>query len=173
MKMEDLIKKYDELYNNMAMSKDVKRMRAFGEAEMWAYHQVAEHHPEVAKEWLERIKSNMWNNYLSEEQARELAAKIVNQDGSMGPKWTMDMFTTAVIKLGGKMEDEPYYNRWALWLVANAHYSDFAKSTAEDMGYRSVIDVPSERMALSMYRKAVESLKDIDRPHYIKNYYHV
>lgn len=171
--MEDLIKKYDELYDSMAMSKDTRKMRAFGEAEKHMFHEVAEHHPELAEEWLNHIKMKMWNNYLTENQARKIASELVNQDGTHGPKWSMETFLSVVLRNGGKPDDEPYYNRCALWLVANAHYSDFAKSTAEDMGYRSVMEVPPERMAMSMYRKAVESLKDIDRPHYIADYYHV
>ena len=95
------------------------------------------------------------------------------QDGSKGPHWPMDVFFSVVPKLGGKLEDDPYYNKYALWLVANAHYSDFAKSTSEDMGYQTIDEVPSEKMALSMYKKAVESLKDVDNSHYIANYYHV
>lgn len=171
--MEDLIKKYDELYANMAASKDVRKMRAFGEAEKHIFHEIAEHHPELAEEWLNNIRTKMWNNYITESQARKIASELVNQDGTRGPKWNMETFLGVVLRNGGKPEDEPYYNRCALWLVANAHYSDFAKSTAEDMGYRSAMEVPVERMAMSMYRKAVESLKDIDRPHYIADYYHV
>ena len=113
------------------------------------------------------------SNYLTHDQAKALAEKLINQDGSVGPHWSVDTFMNVVPRLGGKVEDPPYYNRYALWLVANAHYSDFAVSTAMDMGYKTVQEVPEEKMALSMYRKAVESLKDVDRHHYIRDYYHV
>ena len=125
------------------------------------------------EEWLEKLEAVCWKNYLTETQAEKLAASIINQDGSPGPQWSMDTFFSVVPKLGGQLDDEPYYNRYALWLVANAHYSDFARSTAEDMGYSSPEEVPGEKMALSMYRKAVESLKDADRLHYIADYYHI
>jgi hypothetical protein len=50
-------------------------------------------------------------------------------------------------------------------------YSDHAKSIAEDMGYKSVAEVPNERMALSCYKKAVESLKDPDKGFKVRDYF--
>jgi hypothetical protein len=46
--MEDLIRKYDELYDDMATAKDPRKMMAFGEAEKWVFHMMAEKHPELA-----------------------------------------------------------------------------------------------------------------------------
>lgn len=171
--MKDLIKKYDELYEDMASSKEVKKMMAFGSAEKRIFHMIAEKHPEIADMWIGMIESGKWNNYVTEDEARRIAAGLVNQDETRGPHWSMDTFFGVVPRLGGMIEEEPYYNKYALWLVANAHYSDFAMSTAQDMGYRSAREAPEDKMALSMYRKAVESLKDADRTHYIRDYYHL
>lgn len=171
--MEDLIKRYDKLYDDMASSKEVKKMMAFGAAEKRIFRMVAEKHPDLADKWIGMIESGMWNNYLTEEEAKKIASGLINQDGSPGPHWSMDTFFGVVPRLGGIIEDDPYYNKYALWLVANAHYSDFATSTAMDMGYRSAREAPEDKMAQSMYRKAVESLKDVDRAHYVHDYYHV
>lgn len=173
MNSEEMKSRYQHLYDTMKASKDVEKMVIFGKAEHHVFDKLAASNPSLAKEWLEMLEAVCWDNYLSEMQAEKLASKIVNQDGSAGPYWSMDTFFSVVPKLGGKLEDEPYYNKYALWLVANAHYSDFAKSTSEDMGYQTISDVPAEKMALSMYKKAVESLKDIDRSHYIADYYHI
>ena len=170
---EDLISRYEYLYDTMKTSKDPDKMKIFGRAEKRIYKRLASSNPSMAKEWLSMLEAVAWHNYLSQDLAEELAAGIVNQNGTKGPHWSMDTFFSVVPKLGGKLEDEPYYNKYALWLVANAHYSDFAKSTSEDMGYNSIDEVPGEKMALSMYKKAVESLKDVDRSHYIADYYHV
>lgn len=170
---EDLLNRYDHLYDMMKASKDVNKMMIFGRAEKRMYKRLVSNNPSMAKEWLNMLEAVAWHNYVSQEMAEELAAGLVNQDGSKGPHWSMETFFSVVPKLGGKLEDMPYYNKYALWLVANAHYSDFAKSTSEDMGYSTIGEVPAEKMALSMYKKAVESLKDVDRPHYIADYYHV
>lgn len=168
-----MIKKFHQIYEKMASSHDVEDMRIFGESAAKMYEKIAAMSPNTAREWLEHLEPIMWCNYLSLEKAKTIAAALVNQDGAKGPHWPMEVFFNAVEKLGGTIEDEPAYNRYALWLVANAHYSDFAVSTAMDMGYKSVAEAPDEKMALSMYRKAVESLKDVDRKHYIRDYYHL
>lgn len=173
MTAQELKDRYDHLYDVMAKSKKVESMMVFGRADKYFFNMMADNNPSVAKKWVEMLEPVVWNNYLTAEQAQELAMHIVNQDGSKGPYWSMDVFFSVVPKLGGNLDDEPYYNRYALWLVANAHYSDFARSTSEDMGYQTVSEVPAEKMALSMYKKAVESLKDVDNSHYIANYYHV
>ena len=69
------------------------------------------------------------------------------------------------------MYEKPYYNCYALWVTANMIYSDHANSVAEDMGYPNPEAVPNEKMALSMYRKAVEQLKDVDRPKFVREYF--
>lgn len=173
MNIEELKSRYQYLYDLMASSRDPGKMQIFGRAEHYMFDKLAAANPQMAKDWLEKLEAVCWNNYVTESHAEKIAATIVNQDGSQGPHWSMDTFFSVVPKLGGQLDDEPYYNRYALWLVANAHYSDFARSTAEDMGYSSPEEVPGEKMALSMYRKAVESLKDTDRLHYIADYYHI
>ena len=173
MNLEEIKSRYQYLYNLMASSKDPAKMQIFGKAEHEMFNKLAASNPQMAKDWLEKLEAVCWNNYLSESHAEKLAQELINQNNTVGPHWPMDVFFNVVQKLGGKLDDEPYYNRYALWLVANAHYSDFARSTAEDMGYNLPEDVPGEKMALSMYKKAVESLKDVDRVHYIADYYHL
>lgn len=170
--MEEMKTKFDMFYKSMAASKDVEKMKAFGESAYAMFDKISDNYPSMAKEWLDSLEPIMWNNYLTQDQAASIASGIINQDGTHGPHWSMDTFFGVVPRLGGQLEEQPYYNKYALWLVANAHYSDFAASSAMDMGYRSVREAPEEKMALSMYRKAVESLKDVDRKHYIRDYYH-
>lgn len=171
MTQEEMRNRYEYLYNKMRFSKDVTKMRIFGAAEKAVFKKLTSKDPALAKEWLDSIESICWNNYLSEQQAHMLTSNLINQDDSKGPYWGMEKFFAKVKELGGMIEQEPYYNKYALWVIANAHFSDYAKSTAEDMGYNSISEVPPEKMALSMYKKAVESLKDKDRPNYIERYY--
>lgn len=35
--MDEIIRRYEELYSSMASSKDTKKMLAFGDAERWAF----------------------------------------------------------------------------------------------------------------------------------------
>ena len=64
-----------------------------------------------------------------------IGKEIENQDGTMGLSLGLPpVFVSAVKQLGGKVEDKPYYNSYALWATANMIYSDHAESIAEDMG---------------------------------------
>lgn len=163
--------RYDELYNRMVMSKDPKNMIVFGESEKWVFGEVVKAHPELAESWLSHLEEICWNNYLSEKEAMNIGKRIVNQDGSKGFHWNHEVFTKAVEALGGKTEDKPYYNSYALCVVANVEYSDHAVSIAQDMGFNSPKEVTNDKMALSCYRKAVEKLKDIDNPRYVRKYF--
>ena len=163
--MEDLIKRYNELYEDMATAKDPKKMMVFGEAEKWIFHKVAEKHPELADKWLSKLEASKWFNYLSQSEADEIVANLINQDGSRGPHWDYNTFKAAVESLGGKMSEEPFYNCWALWAVANMRYSDNAKSASEF--------VPKDMMPKYFYNVAVETLKDRDRPLFVREYFKV
>lgn len=163
--MNEIVKRYHELYDDMAMAKDPKKMVVFGDAEQWVFNMVAEKHPELAEKWLAKLEAGRWNNYLSRSEAERIVQNLVNQDGTRGPHWDYETFKAAVESLGGKMTDEPYYNCWALWATANMRYSDNAKSASEF--------VPKDMMPKFFYNVAVENLKDIDRPRFVREYFDV
>lgn len=171
--MEGVMERYLARYEDMAKSGQPEKMKIFGEAEKWAFAKMHEISPKHAEMWLDKLEAMYWHNYLSRGEADEIVAKFINQDGSKGAHWNYDTFKGAVESLGGKMAEEPYYNCYALWVTANMIYSDHAQSVAEDMGHQSPAQVPNEKMALSMYKKAVEKLKDKDRPRYIRHYFGV
>lgn len=163
--MNDLIKRYDELYDDMASSKDPKKMIVFGDAEKWVFHSVAESHPELAEKWLSKLEAGKWYNYLSKAEADEIVGKLQNQDGTKGGHWDYDTFKGAVESLGAKMSEEPYFNCYALWATANMLWSDHYKSASEF--------VPKEMMPKYFYNMAIENLKDSDRPKFVRDYFKV
>ena len=160
---EELMDRYASLYRKAVASKDPKKMKALGEAQTWAFEQMAKVHPDMAESWLSHLEGLEWENWLSEKEMLNIGKRITNQDGTKGFRWNYDTFAKAVDALGGKTEDKPFYNSYTLAAVANMIYSDHAKSIAEDMGYKSVSEVPDEKMALSVYKKSVELLKDPDK----------
>lgn len=171
--MERIRERYLELFEDMAKSGMPEKMKIFGEAEKWAFEKMLETSPKTAEQWVDKLEALNWNNYLSKAEANEIVAKFINQDNNRGPHWGYDVFKGAVESLGGNMMEEPYYNCYALWVVANMLYSDHAQSVAEDMGHTTPAQVPNEKMALSMYKKAVEKLKDKDRPRFVRDYFGV
>ena len=169
--MEDILERYEELYEDMANSGNKDKMMAFGDAERWAFKKMNEISPKDAQCWLDKLEAMHWKNYLSKHEAEEITSKLINQNGRIGAHWNYDTFKGAVESLGGKMYEKPFYNCYALYATANMIYSDHAQSIAEDMGYPNPEAVPNEKMALSMYRKAVEQLKDVDRPKFVREYF--
>lgn len=171
--MNEIYERYEELYEDMANSGNKEKMLAFGNAERWAFKRMQELSPKDAQCWLDKLEAMHWKNFLSKQEAEEIASKLINQNGRIGAHWGYETFKTAVESLGGKIHEKPFYNCYALWATANMIYSDHAQSVAEDMGYPNPEAVPNEKMALSMYRKAVEQLKDVDRPMFVRGYFDV
>lgn len=171
MTKEQMIERYEELYHKMKTSKDAKNMMIFGEAERYMFKEVAKLNPAMAENWLSHLEATCWEQYLSETEAKNIGMRIINQDGTKGFHWNHDVFTNAVKSLGGVVEEKPYYNSYALCVVANTIYSDHALSIAMDLGYKDPKEVPNEKMALSCYRKAVEKLKDIDGGFQVRKYF--
>lgn len=168
---EELRQRYDELYDNMKHSKDVNKMKIFGKAEKYIFHELAGTQPEMAERWLSHLEAICWDNYLSHNESNNIGKRIINQDGTKGFHWDYPTFTSAVKSLGGVVEDKPLYNSYSLWVSANMIYSDHAKSISEDMGYKTASEVPNEKMALSCYKKAVELLVDDDKGFNIRKYF--
>lgn len=171
MKAEEIKQRYEQLYRQMANSREVRQMMIFGDAEKWAFDKVMATDQKTAEAWVAKLEAIEWNNYLSDTEASHIATTLLNQDGSMGAVWDKATFLSVIEKNGGEAERMPHYNSNALWVTAAMIYSDHAKSIAEDMGYTSVADVPVEKMAMSTYRKAVEKLCDKDRKFFIRPYF--
>lgn len=171
MKAEEIKQRYEQLYRQMANSREVRQMMIFGDAEKWAFDKVLATDQKTAEAWVAKLEAIEWNNYLSDSEASHIATTLLNQDGSMGAVWDKATFLSVIEKNGGEAERMPYYNSNALWITAAMIYSDHAKSIAEDMGYTSVADVPVEKMAMSTYRKAVEKLCDKDRKFFVRHYF--
>lgn len=171
MTKEQMMDEYEMYSHKIVKSKDVKHMEILGNVCEWLFSQAAIKMPDVAESALAHLAATEWNNYLSPTEAMNIGKRIVNQDGAKGFHWNHDVFTKAVESLGGVVEEKPYYNSYALCVTANMVYSDHAISIAMDLGYKDPKEVPSEKMALSCYRKAVEKLKDIDGGFHVRKYF--
>lgn len=166
--MEDLVKKYDALFDEMVSSKDPARMMAFGDAEKWVFYQLSQKHPEVAEKWLSRLEASKWYNYLSEEEAEHVVESLMEKHGNVEEQryeWSYDVFKQAVQSMGGQVTEPPYYNGYALWATMNMLYSDHNETV-------SAFIQPMSRVKF-YYKMAVDKLKDPDRPHFVRFYFHL
>lgn len=166
--MKELIDKYDELYDSMVASKNPMRMMAFGDAEKWVFHQLAEEHPEIAEKWIAMLESSKWNNYLTEDEAEEIVESLMEKKGGeyvQRYEWDYPTMKRAVESIGGKISEEPYYNSYALWATMNMLYSDHAETINE-------VVVQPQRPRF-YYKLALDKLKDFDRPRFVREYFHL
>lgn len=161
--MEDVLKKFDELYHDMISDESAEKMRELAKIGKWFAVQVATSNPKLVREAVEKLESTTWNNYLSESEAVEIVSQFVNQNGAKGAKWGFGQFAQFVESIDGAIEDKPYYNRYALWVTANMIYSDHYRTLSEF--------IDDDKLRKTIYKLAVEKLRDPDRPCFIREYF--
>lgn len=107
-------------------------------------------------------------NFLTENEAEEIVAAFQNQDGSKGPKWRdPDELFEKVEQHDGRVECEPYYNKWALYVAMNKAASD------QNSVILKWIGDDKDKYIIACYDLALTDLKDKDRPYWIRKYFHV
>lgn len=163
--MSELIRKYEAYYQEMASSKDPAKMKIFGAAERKMFARVAMALPRVADEWLEMLEPMHWNNFLTRAEADEIATHLEGANGTNGPHWPFETFKKTVEAFGGRMCEEPFYNSFALWATANMLYSDHSETWSKH--------ITREDEPFFYYQTAVDKLKDKDRPHFVREYFHL
>lgn len=100
--------------------------------------------------------------------AEEIVAAFQNQDGSKGPKWRdPDELFEKVEQHDGRVECEPYYNKWALYVAMNKAASD------QNSVILKWIGDDKDKYIIACYDLALTDLKDKDRPYWIRKYFHV
>lgn len=168
MTQEEMRKEFIELYDMMAMSHDVENMGTFGEVHKEMMEWFIQNKPSEAEEWLMKLESIKWCNYLTPKEAQ----KIV--DG-MIPKapWSREVWKNAMTQLGLPLEEEPYYNSCALWVEMNKQYSDHAQTIADNILKKPLTEIPSEQLVKGMYAMALDVLKDRDKHYCIRKYFNL
>lgn len=174
MKTEDLIAQFNARYEMMSASKDVSKMKMFGSAMSKMFAKVAVVAPDVAFATVEMLGALEFYNYVSAGEAQEVAAAFINDDkvvmgasqDSKGAHWRPEEVKAVLSSRGIPLEESPFYNWWALWLVVNMVYSDNADTLAEMLGTKE-----QEALAVACYKLAVRHLKDPDRPAFVREYF--
>ena len=67
-------KEFQALYNMMANSNKVENMHTFGNVHKEMMHWFIQNKPELAQEWLDKLESIKWKNYLSPKEAEKIVA---------------------------------------------------------------------------------------------------
>ena len=158
MTAEELRQEYARLYNYMSVSRNPEYMKAFGKVMTEMYDWFADNKREAAEEWLMKLEAIKWRNYLTPTEAEE----AVN---GMTPKapWTREQWQSAMAQHGYELEEEPAYNRCALWVVMNMIMSDSAQTLGKY--------VEDSDMFRVVHDLAVDKLTDEDSRFNVRTYF--
>lgn len=134
-----------------------------------AFDLLADTSAKDAKELVECYEGTLkYYNFLTESETEKILANFVNQDGSRGPKWKdPEDFFKKVDEMGGKIECEPHYNKWALYVTMNKFYSD------QNSVIMKWVGDDKDKYFEACYELAVTQLKDKDRPYWVRWYFGV
>lgn len=106
-----------------------------------------------------------YQNFLTEREAKAIVSKFKNYDGTEGAKWPSDAFFDKVTELGGQIEVQPYFNKWALWATACMIASDQGANIIKWSGG------DRNNFAAMSYDFAVAKLSDKDKPNFVRWYF--
>ena len=103
---------------------------------------------------------------MSKDEAQEVI-------GNMNPPapWDYQTWERAVDSMGLEKERDGIFNRYALWTVMNAKYSDHAMTLAEKVWMLPMREVPAEKMVPAIHALAVDSLTDKDGKYNVRTYF--
>ena len=168
MTADEMKQEFMELYDMMAMSHDVKNMRTFGNVHKEMFLWFVANKPDLAQEWLDKLESIKWCNYLTKKEAEKIVSEMV-------PKapWSYDVWKNAMTQLGIPMEDEPYYNSYALWTVMNQVYTDHAQTIADNIIKKPLAQIPADQLVHGIRSLALDLLQDKDGRYCVRAYFDV
>ena len=136
---------FQSLYNLMAGQQNVAFMQVFGNVHKEMFDWFVTNKPDLAQEWLDKLESIRWKNYLTPKEADRIVA-------AMEPKapWSREQWKAAMTEHGFDLESEPSYNRCALYATMNMLMSDsgdtLAKYIEKDSLFKAVHDLAVDKL---------------------------
>lgn len=158
MTTEEMKNEFYALYNMMASSNKVENMHTFGNVHKEMMEWFIQNKPDLAQEWLWKLESIKWKNYLTPKEADNIVA-------DMQPKapWSREQWKTAMEQYGYPLGKEPCYNKCALYVTMNMIMSDSSETLSKY--------VDSNKMFDAVYELAVDKLTDKDNVFNIRKYF--
>ena len=162
----NLKEKFSELYNMMAQSQNPKNMKVFGNVMTEMMDVMIQKMPAEAEEMIDKLEAIKWKQYLTPKEAEKIVA-------GMDPKgpWSREAWKNTMESFGLPLEEQPAYNRCALWVEMNKIYSDFGENLAELIG--KTLSPTDKDIISACYKLALKNLKDKDGVYNIRKYFGV
>lgn len=157
---EELRKRYEVLYRYMAASKQTEYMMKFGDVMNEMMEWMIGNQPEAAQEWIDKLESIKWDNYLTPKEAEAIVA-------TMNPQrpWSREQWKQAMDNHSYVLEEEPYYNRCAMYVTMSMIYSDSYETLKHYTNGSDMFEV--------IHALAIDKLKDKDGVYSVRGYFGV
>lgn len=151
-------KEFHALYTLMANSTNVEYMHIFGMVHKEMMEWFIVNKPELAQEWLDKLESIRWKNYLTPKEAEHIVSH-------MEPKapWSREQWKQAMEAHNYALMKEPCYNSCALYVTMNMIMSDSADTLKKYVDEQKLFSV--------VYELAVDKLTDKDNVFSIRSYF--
>ena len=122
---------------------------------------MIENHPQQAREYLNKLQSVKWDNYLTQQEATMIVSEMIPK-----PAWTHTAWEGAMRNLGHSLSEEPYYNENALYATMSMISSDSGETII------SMMNNPDTNTYFKfVYKLALDKLKDKDGNFNIRSYF--
>ena len=158
MTQSELRNEYNVLFSMMASSTNVAYMHVFGQVHKEMFEWFVQNKPAEAEEWLNKLESIRWNNYLTPREAERIVGDMVPS-----APWSREQWKAAMDKHGYELEHEPCYNSCALWTVMNMIMSDSSETLEKYIDKEKLFD--------AVYALAVDKLRDKDGKFNVRAYF--
>ena len=160
MNAQELKERYASLYDYMAMSKNPAYMKVFGRVMTCMMDDLIGGNVTKAEEYIEKLESIKWHNYLTPKEAESVVAGMI-------PKapWTREQWRNAMEQHGYELEDEPCYNKCALWATMNMIMSDSSDTLGRYVG--------EDELFNAVHDLAIDKLCDEDKRFSVREYFRV
>lgn len=158
MTTDELKKRYDALFSYMVASKDPENMKHFGTVMNKMMDWMIQYKPDIASEWIDELECIKWDNYLTPKEADQIVA-------SMNPQrpWSREQWKQAMDQHGYALEEEPYYNRCALYVTMSMIHSDSSETLKRYANGNDLLEV--------IHALALDKLKDRDGNFSVRSYF--
>ena len=157
---------FASLYDLMANQQDVKYMRVFGNVHREMMDWFIQNKPDLAQEWLDKLESIRWHQYLTPKEAEKILAGM-----DPAAPWKRDQWKSVMEGLGLPLEESPYYNSCALFVEMNKQHSDHAQSLADKVWKKPLSAIPTEELIPVIHALAIDVLRDKDGVYNIRSYF--
>ena len=156
-----------ELYAYIVESKDRKNMQILGQMTKSMMMNIIKAHPQWAREYLDVLQAVKWNNYLTRKEADQIVANMVPR-----PMWTTySAWEQKIVNVGLPQQEEPFYNKEALYVTMSMICSDSCETIMNIMGLADIDNTNHDRFFKAIYRLAIDKLTDRDKVFNIRSYF--